>query len=345
MAETIEEKPPHPRETVRERFFERSGKHLFLIFLAIALLAVAAVLLHSALFGPPDQDPMRTEFIVTPDEPLEEIGAQLEQEGYVKYSLAFLFAYTAARGEGSIRPGGYELSRSMDVWTIAKVLGEAPYLSWITIPNGTRKEEIAEILTEDLGWTEVQKQEWLAAASTTSELADGVYYPDTYLIPSDQPPADIAARMRGRFAEVFAPYIAEATIQKLSWPDVDTLASLIEREAGKNDKALIAGILWNRIHKKMLLQVDATLQYFEGKEGNWWPQPDPADKTATSSFNTYKYVGLPPHPIANPSIESVEAVLHPAKTACLYYLHDTRGRIHCSTTYAGQKANVNLYLK
>ncbi len=345
MDERIAPEPPHPRESARERFFERWGKHALLAFLAVALLAVAVVLLHAALFGPPDKDPSRIEFIVSPDEPLETIGAQLEAEGYVKYSVAFLFAYTATRGEASIRPGGYELSRSMDVWTIAKVLGEAPYLSWITIPDGVRKEEIAEILMRELGWTEGERDAWLRAASTTPELADGVYYPDTYLIPSDQPPAEIAARMRGRFAEVFAPYIAEAAVQKLDWPDVVTLASLIEREAGKHDKALIAGILWNRIHKKMFLQVDATLQYFEGEDGNWWPQPDPADKTATSSFNTYKYAGLPPHPIANPSIESVEAVLHPAKTACLYYLHDTRGRIHCSTTYAGQKANVNLYLK
>lgn len=330
---------------LRERLFRNWWKHIFLIFAALALLAVAGVLMYAALFGPPGTDSVRGEFVVTPDETLDAIAANLEDQGYVKYAFVLRFAYAATRGDASVRPGGYEIAHDMDAWTLAKVLSEAPYLSWITIPDGARKEEIADILMEDLGWTQAQAGAWLAAASTTPELADGIYYPDTYLIPSDQPPADIAARMRGRFEEVFAPYEAEAAEKGIAWPTVVTMASLIEREAAKSDKGLIAGILWNRIHKKMLLQVDATLQYIEGTSADWWPVPNPDDKVSTSSFNTYKVLGLPPHPIANPSIASVEAVLNPEKTLCLYYLHDQYGKIHCSPTYAGQKANVARYLK
>jgi UPF0755 protein len=172
-----------------------------------------------------------------------------------------------------------------------------------------------------------------------------VYYPDTYLIPSDQSPSQIAARMRGRFTDVFAPYSAAMQKQGLSLNEVLTLASIVDREAGKNDKPLVAGILWNRIHKKMLLQADATLQYVRGTEGLWWPTPRSADKYIDSPFNTYKYVGLPPHPINNPSLDSIDAVLHPDKTNCLYYLHGNDHQIHCSVTYAGQKTNVKKYLQ
>ncbi|MEO6536600.1 MAG: endolytic transglycosylase MltG, partial [Candidatus Paceibacterota bacterium] len=90
---------------------------------------------------------------------------------------------------------------------------------------------------------------------------------------------------------------------------------------------------------------DATLQYIKGTEGNWWPTPLSADKYLKSPFNTYQHTGLPPHPINNPSLESIAAVLNPESTNCLFYLHDASHDIHCSVTYGGQKSNVNKYLK
>ncbi|HRH24309.1 MAG TPA: endolytic transglycosylase MltG [Candidatus Paceibacterota bacterium] len=332
-------------EFLKEKVFQSWGRHIFYAFLVLAALLIIFVSLHAALFGPPGTDTTRENLIVQPDETLEEIAADLEAKGFVRHAFVFRFAYTVARTDDSIRPGGYELARDMDAWTVAATLGRAPYLSWITIPSGVRKEEIAEILTESLGWTRAQHDEWLAATETSADLTEGVYFPDTYLIPSDQPPAQIAARLRGRFEEAFAPYATIAADKDIPWTDVVNLAALVEKEAAKNDKALVAGILWNRINKNMKLQVDATLQYMVGSEEDWWPTPNVDDKTSTSTFNTYKYEGLPPHPIANPSLESIAAVLAPQKTACLYYLHDSRGVIHCSTNYKAHVANVNRYLK
>lgn len=315
-------------------------------FGVVAVLLIVFVSAHAAFFGPPGTDSTRQDFIVTPEQSLDAVSTALEEQGYVRYALVFRFAYLTGRGEASIRPGGYELAHDMDAWTVATILGQAPYLSWITIPAGVRKEEIADILVETLGWTEAQRMQWLSIDTNTSpELIEGVYYPDTYLIPSDQPPAEVAARLRGRFEEAFAPYAEQAAKKEIPWTTVVNLASLVEKEAAKNDKALVAGILWNRLNKDMLLQVDATLQYIAGSEEDWWPAPDVADKQASSSFNTYKYRGLPPHPIANPSLESIAAVLNPTKTACLYYIHDRRGTIHCATNYKAHVANVNRYLK
>lgn len=330
---------------LREKVFERWGKQLLVVFAALAALMIAAVILHAVLFGPPSPDGERRDFVVEPGRTLEEVARSLEDEGYVRYGLVFAFAYSASQEPQEVRPGGYSLSRGMDAWMVAKVLGERPALAWVTIPAGVRKEEIADILTGTLGWTEAQKEEWLAATAAAPETFEGVYFPDTYLIPSDQPPAEVAARLRGRFDEAFAPYVADAAEKGMDWQTVVNLAAIVEKEAAKNDKALVAGILWNRLDRNMLLQVDATLQYIAGTEEDWWPVPDPDDKYVDSPYNTYKVAGLPVHPIANPSIASIEAVIYPEKTACLYYLHDSRGRIHCSTNYKGHVANVNRYLK
>jgi UPF0755 protein len=330
---------------IREKVFQSWGRHILYAFFVFATLLVVFVSAHAALFGPPGTDPTRENFIVHPDETLEEVAAGLEAAGFIKHDYVFKFAYTFVRTDASIRPGGYTLARDMDVWTVGATLGRAPYLSWVTIPTGRRKEEVAGILMESLGWTRTEREEWLLATEASADLVEGVYFADTYLIPSDQPPAQVVARFRGRFEEAFAPYAAKAAAKNIPWTDVVNLASLVEKESAKNDKALVAGILWNRINKNMMLQVDVTLQYIQGTEKDWWPAPDADLKATSSPFNTYKHVGLPPHPIASPSLESIAAVLNPDKTTCLYYLHDNYGRIHCSPNYKGHLANVNRYLR
>lgn len=310
----------------------------------IALLIIGA-LAFSQFFGPAGVNDSRAEFIVEPDDTLMTISQSLEEQGLVRHAAAFRVAYRLTRDEPSIRPGGYALSPEMDTLAIAKTLGEAPYLAWVVIPEGKRKEEVANLLVEHLGWTARQKEEWLLATNATTSLSEGVFFADTYLIPSDQSPPEVAERMRARFEEAVAPYASLAAENDLTWNEVIILASLVERESAKNDKALVAGILRNRLDRGMRLQVDATLQYLRGSEEKWWPAPDVDDKDDESLFNTYVHDGLPPAPIATPSLASIEAVLDPQATKCLYYLHDAYGRIHCSTNYQAHLSNVNRYLR
>lgn len=313
---------------------------------AVALFLVGGSLAYSAFFGPPSPSPEVVEFIVEPDQTIESVIAELEEEGFIRYGWAFRIAYLKEGSGRGVGPGGYRLSRNMDAWMLAKTLVSRPYLSYISFPPGYRKEQIAELLAKSLGWSDAEKEKWLRIDTAVNEsVIEGVYYPDTYLVPSDQDPAQIAARLRGRFQDFFAPYAEEAARQGIAWTDVVTFASLVEREAAKNDKALVAGILWNRLEIGMPLAVDASLQYIRGEEGNWWPVPQSEDKFLESPFNTYQHAGLPPHPIANPSLDSIEAVLNPDRTSCLFYIHDNKGRIHCSPTYKGHLANINRYLK
>ncbi len=111
---------------------------------------------------------------------------------------------------------------------------------------------------------------------------------------------------------------------------------------------VVAGILWNRVELGMALQADATLQYVKGYdevEGSWWTPPTVADKNLQSVYNTYRYPGLPPSPIANPGIVAIQAALNPTLTDYLYYLHDRTGEIHYARTLEEHNANVASYLR
>jgi len=314
--------------------------------LGMLALLVIFLLGYSYLFGPVDKRAPSQEIVVEPETSMQELGRRLEEEGYIRSRYAFDAAYLGASNGRSVIAGGYRISRAMDTWTIAETFARPPALAWIPVTPGMRKEEIAELLRTRLGWSGEETEEWLTVHTAPSpSFVEGVYYPDTYLIPSDYTPRQVAERMRGRFQEVFAPYANEAAEKGMVWTDVLTLASLVEREAARNDKELVAAILWNRIDRDMLLQVDATLQYIRGSEEKWWPVPRSEDKYLESPFNTYQYAGLPPHPIANPSLDSIRAVLNPEWTDCLYYLHDYDGQIHCSTNYAQHKDFVDTYLR
>jgi len=150
------------------------------------------------------------------------------------------------------------------------------------------------------------------------------------------------------FDEKFAPYLPQFAKQNIIWTTGLRLASIVQREAaGKQDMPLIAGILWNRLLKEMKLEVDATVQYARGKtETGWWAPIKPSDiGEIDSPYNTYKYQGLPPHPISNPGIDAIEAVLNPTETDCLYYLHDDNRQIYCAATYEEHVANIEKYLR
>ena len=180
------------------------------------------------------------------------------------------------------------------------------------------------------------------------DYVEGVYFPDTYLIPVKENGLDIANRMIAHFNEKFAPYFDSFAKKDIIWTTGLKLASIIQREtASKEDMPLISGILWNRLLKGIKLEVDATVQYARGKrEDNWWAPPTPNDiQEMDSPYNTYKYKGLPPHPITNPGLDAIDASLNPVETDCIFYLHDKNGQMHCSKTYEEHKINIEKYLK
>ncbi|MBU0612367.1 endolytic transglycosylase MltG [Patescibacteria group bacterium] len=281
-------------------------------------------------------------FIVTLADTKETIANNLFEQEYISDKEAFV------KFLDEPSPGGYKISKEMTPEQLASVLKGKPYMKWVKIPEGLRKEEIAQLLKDTLGWSEKEKVDWITKDTTqNTDYLEGVYFPDTYLIPIDESPLNVAKRLISKFNENFAPYTTEFYKKNIKWTTALTLASIVQRESPNDvDAPLIAGILWNRLNQKMYLNVDATLQYIRGDKGNgWWAPISIADKKTDSPYNTYMYTGLPPHPISNPGLPAIEAVLNPKQTDCFYYIHDKNRITHCAVTYEEHQANIEQYLK
>jgi UPF0755 protein len=326
----------------------KSGHRIALVLAAFAGFVIVCALAYAAAFGPMEKQAVSEQFLVTPDDSVLQIAENLAKQGYVRSPWIFQLAFLRETDGKGIRPGGYHISKSMDAWSLAQALVQAPYVAWVKIPTGVRKEQIGSILADALGWTPAQVKEWNTVDTATNpNYIEGVYFPDTYLIPTDEPPTLIAERMRAHFKEQFAPYADEALKKHVPWPTVLVIASLIQREAGSvADMPIISGIIQKRLASGMPLAIDATLQYMSGSEASgWWPKLGSATTYKDSPFNTYKRKGLPPHPIANPGLAAIGAALNPTATNCVFYIHDTKGVMHCSPSYSGQLANIQKYLK
>lgn len=233
-----------------------------------------------------------------------------------------------------------------------------PYMRFVHIPAGLRREETAQRFKQALAWSPAQVKAFIDAAPHDARGAlDGYYMPGDYFVRFDATGANVAHQMQDSFNEkVGSEVLPQALAKKSSKNDVafkqkinlDTavrIASIIQREAGgKSDMNLISGIIWNRIFRGMDLEMDATLQYVKGTSTNWWPQVKSADKYIDSPFNTYQNGGLPPTAISNPGISAIAAAYNPQKTDCIFYLHDNDGQIHCTSNYKAHKENVQKYL-
>lgn len=217
-----------------------------------------------------------------------------------------------------------------------------PYIRYVNIPAGLRKEEVADIYSKVLAWNDQDVKDF-------SEGSEGRYFPSTYVLPLDASGEEVKDKMLQTFnKKVVGPAVTTTGLSKKK-VNMDTalkVASLIQREAaGKQDMNLISGIIWNRIWSGMSLDIDATLQYAKGNEDKWWPRVLSADKQIASPYNTYKTIGLPPTPISNPGLAAIEAAFNPSKTSCIFYFHDDNRMIHCSKTYAEHKKGVEEYLR
>ena len=282
-------------------------------------------------------------FIVYPNSNLEKIVADLKKEGILVNDFYFYWQLLAS-GTTQIQPGGYAVDKPMDPIILSQILTSEPDLLWITIPEGLRKEEIAFKIAEVLNWNEDQIKRFIIYNNNNQDYKEGVYFPDTYLIPKNEEPEKTAQRLINKFQEKISPFNEELTNQNISWLTVLKLASIIQREAGsEKEMSLISGILWNRLDSNMNLEVDSSLQYIKGTKDNWWPQVTPQDKQLDSPYNTFKYKGLPPTPISNPGLEAIKAAIYPQNTNCLFYFHK-ENIIYCSKTYKEHRQKIEEIL-
>lgn len=306
------------------------------------MLAIGtAIFLFLYQFAAPRRGAKLEGIVVNPTTTQEKLIPKLKEQGYIKSEWAFNFALNKKGWSGKIEPGGYMISKSMNVWQLADKLANHPYQKWAVIPEGLRAEEIAAKLQGALGWTDAVKADFLANAK------EGYLFPDTYLLDLDYTGKDAATRMQSHFNEKTADLFKQAAEKNIRNDTLVVLASLVQREAANNkEMPVIAGVIWNRwLKENMPFQIDAALQYALGKEGSWWPIVKVEDYKLDSPYNTYTNKGRPPSPICSPGLAAINAVVNPENSDYLYYLHDSSGQIHLAKTYREHLQNIQKYLK
>jgi len=341
----------------------RSLVIILVVLIIIGLTAVAAVnYFYLSLLEP--VDPTLVEEYVIVEIPsgagTEAIAEILEREGLIQNTIAFRYYVRSNNLGHTFMAGTYQLSPAMDVEQIANKLQSGDIYSettWFTIPEGYTIEQMADRL-EDEGLVDGTKFLGLAGNPTESildafpelrsvddsevdYLLEGYLYPDTYEIYINTTEEEIIKLMLTRMNRVIDEESkARAEQLDLNIHEVLAIASLIEREAAvAHERDRISGVIHNRLEIGQLLQIDATIQYILGETKEFLTY---ADLEIPSPYNTYKYPGLPPGPIAAPGQPSIEAALYPEDTDYFYYnyKYDDTGEHFFSKTYEEHLENV-----
>jgi UPF0755 protein len=276
-------------------------------------------------------------FVINKGTAIRQVGNDLKEQGFIKDPVIF-FLYVKKEGiDTGIQAGSYRLSPSMTLQQVMDTLQHGTIDVWVTIPEGFRAEEIAEVLEDTLisyqpEWVDKLKQN------------EGYLFPDTYLIPTEADIDSVISIMRNNF-NTKVESIGLDPQSNLN--EIVIIASLIEREAiTDNEKFIISSVIDNRLNAGMGLDIDATLQYIKGKSnGSWWTVPTGEERQINSPYNTYRNAGLPPGPISNPGIVAIEAAMNPSKSPYFFYIHDREGNIYFAENLNEHNENVNRYLK
>jgi len=315
-------------------FFKHHAKWFYSF--AIAIILVGGYLF---LFAPPSNFPSGSIIVINRGASIADITEQLFNEKIIKHPTVLHFILRISGASTRVRSGAYLFHTPQNVISIANRLTTGAYgipPIRITIPEGVTVRDISEKVTEALHF--ISAQDFMKEGKSE----EGYLFPDTYLFAPDADSASVIDAMRKNFDAKIAPFLSEIQTSGRSLSDIVTMASLVEKEARTiENKRIVAGILSNRLKLGMPLQVDAVFGYIFNRDT--YP-PSYADLTVDSPYNTYTHTGLPPGPIANPGLESINATLHPTKTKYLYYLTGSDNLMHYATTYAEHQANQRKYL-
>lgn len=262
-----------------------------------------------------------------------QIAARLKERAIILDTEAFitLLVYTGA--DTNLMPGNYRLSPSLSMQSIAGILQDtrASQIVFVILP-GWRMEEIAASLptsglfiAEETFLDAAQSPPPLVMDAEDASTSEGFLLPDSYLLSRNLTAEQLIKELTLNFARNLSPEIKTGfATQGLTVYDGVKLASIVEREAVVADeRAMIASVFLNRLRANQKLESDPTIQYALGYDEisqNWWKAPlTYANLEINSPYNAYLYAGLPPTPICNPSLGSLEAVAFPAETPYYYF--------------------------
>jgi len=295
-------------------------------------------------------------FHIDQGESISSIATRLQESFLIADAQAF-YDYVVYTGlDQTTQAGDYSLSPAFSVIDLVHKLQDAtPKDVTLVIIPGWRMEEVAASLpTSGL---DISPDAFIAAAQTppqslsfvpASASMEGFFFPDTYIVPRITTANELLDVIGRNFAlHITNDLRAGFAAHGLDVYQAVTLASLVERESVHNEEmTLIASVFINRLNVGMNLGSDATVQYalgYNSTQGTWWTNPLSLDDLKFDSpYNTYIYAGLPPGPIASPSLEALQAVAFP-QTSDYYFFQarcDNSGYHNFAVTFEEQLANV-----
>jgi len=325
---------------------------------SIYLIAIAVgLLLLAGLFGPMFFSSVQVEAKTVRVERgmgALEISELLETAGIIRQQAPFLLYVFLTGNNSKLQAGEYSFEGDYAPYEIADLLSEGFSLSRersVTIPEGFTVSDIKE---------ELEEKEIKGGATIDGELApswsdfysflrtvpeghtlEGFLYPDTYRFEKDTTSDVIVRKMLSNFESRTAKLRGELENDERDFYEIVIMASILEKEVPPEDMKRAAGVLQKRLEANMGLQVDASLAYVLGR-----PATRADIDSSTSPFNTYKYRGLPPGPIANPGITALEAAVSPEENDFWYYLtRPDTGETIFSRTFAEHDRARAEYLR
>ncbi|MDH7478814.1 MAG: endolytic transglycosylase MltG [Syntrophomonadaceae bacterium] len=319
----------------------RSGRRLNRLLLVVVFCGMAALVKASLL--PPNQGvPAVKKFVVPPNATSRTVAQRLYEEGLIRSQDAFLIYLRISGKDRLLKAGEYQLADNLTLPQLVERLYQGSTTFYqVVIPEGYTLDQIADVLESkqlidrDRFFELIERGEFnfrfIADLPAGPNRLEGFLFPATYQISADAGEKEIIELMLKRFDRFLTPAV-ESRCEELgiSVRELVTLASMVEREARqREEQPIIAGVLYNRLEQGMLLQVDATVQYALGqhRERLYYK-----DLEVDSPYNTYRYGGLPPGPIASPGEGALQAVLYPARHRYLYYVAKPDGSHIFSTS-------------
>ena len=353
------------KEEIRNKLVEQQGEAMLVrqivLRIIVAIVAIVVVVGLSGFFyvnsalKPADKKDQTEKTVEIPiGSSLDTISSVLAEEGIIKNAQIFKY-YIKFRNESGFQAGKYTLSPSMTIDEIVDTIKTGKMMKdvalKITIPEGKQLVQIAEIVAEKTDQDSkkvfatlndekfIKKMQAKFPSILTDDIfrkdiqypLEGYLFPATYDFEEEKPSLEtVVIAMLKHTEKVLQEYEAQMTEQEFSVHKLLTMASLLEEEATeKVDRSKIASVFYNRLEEGMPLQTDPTVLYAKGEHSE---RVYYKDLEVDSPYNTYKYQGLPPGPIANAGIESIKAALEPEETEYLYFLATPEGDVLYSQT-------------
>ena len=280
------------------------------------------------------------------------IARRLTEAGVVPDAWTFRLAVWQSGSAQSLQAGEYEFAAAISpLQVVDKIARGDVVLRTVTFPEGLTIKEMADVFDQSAFES---GDEFLAQAGRAELVRDldaealnleGYLFPETYLLPRDARAADLVEAMVAQFRTNFDETLRqEATRQGRSVRDVVTLASLIQKETGnETEHALVSAVYNNRLRIGMGLQCDPTVIYALELDGVYDGNLTRDNLQYDSPYNTYRYPGLPPGPIAAPGRAVLKAALHPADAKYLYFVSRNDGSHEFANTLREHNRNVRRW--